>query len=168
MPDSAATPNTMMLLRVRDAGKGVNPASVTIEVDGNVVYSGDVEASSTAYGVCVRTGTKADYRYLYQPKESTGEQVVVAVNARDLAGNVMPEQTYLFDTAMPLCPLPCRALLRSRPARIKTACPMRSSLDQSNLDQRRPAIVSDGKGNTWSAWQAGDAGQRQIYVSRAV
>ena len=43
---------------------------------------------------------------------------------------------------------------------------MKPSLDQSNLDQRRPAIVRDGTGNTWSAWQAGDAGQRQIYVSR--
>jgi len=141
------TPNTMMRLHVRDTGKGINPASVTIEVDGNVVYSGDVELASTPYGVCARTGTQADYTYLYQPKESTGEQVVVAVNARDLAGNVLPEQTYLFTTA--------------------TAVSDELALDPNNLDQRRPAAVGDSKGNVWSIWQAGDDGQRQIYISLA-
>jgi uncharacterized repeat protein (TIGR02543 family) len=147
-PGSVATPSEMMVLHVRDAGKGVNPASVTIEVDGHVVYTGDVDSSSTAYGVCSRSGSQADYIYTYQPKESSGAQLVVAVDARDLAGNVIPEQTYLFGAT-------------------QSAAPDQTvALDQSNLDQRGSATARDSKGNTWSIWQAGDAGQQQIYISR--
>jgi len=165
MPDSGTTPNTMMLLHVRDAGKGVNPASVSIEVDDHLVYSGDVESSSTAYGICVRTGTKADYTYMYQSHESTGEQVVVTVNARDLAGNVMPEQTYLFDAAASV-PAPTQTVAPEQAGVDQNSVSDEVAPDQSDLDQRRPAVATDGKGNTWSAWQAGDAGQRQIYLSR--
>ncbi len=163
---SVATPSEMMLLHVRNAGKGVNPASVTIEVDGNVVYNGDVESSSTPYGVCVRSGTQADYTYLYQPKESTGEQVVVAVNARDLADNVLPEQTYLFDTATSVSDVP-QSVAPDQAGVDQNSVSDQLALDPNTFGQRRPAPVSDGKGNTWSIWQAGEAGQRQIYISRA-
>ncbi len=163
---SVVTPSEMMLLHVRNAGKGVNPASVTIEVDGNIVYSGDVESARTAYGVCARTGIKADYTYLYQPRQSTGQQVVVAINARDLVGNVLPEQTYLFDAATPVPEVP-QSVAPEQAGVDQNGLSDQLALDPNTFGQRRPAPVSDGQGNTWSIWQAGEAGQRQIYISRA-
>ena len=155
------TPNSMMILHVRDAGSGVNPATVTVEVDRNVVYSGDVASSTTQYGVCTRSGAKADYTYSYQPKASSvGVQSAVIISARDRAGRALPEQKYTFDT---------RANVFSAGQEVapeQASAGQVLALDQTGLGQSKSATVADSKGNTWSVWQEGDTGQRQIYVSR--
>jgi uncharacterized repeat protein (TIGR02543 family) len=151
-PDSIqAPPNTLVTLHLSDDGQGVDPASVSITVDEKLVYSGDADLQRTAYGVCYRSGTKADYTYIYQRRDLYGDsrEVAVKVGARDLAGNLMPEQTYSFATEM-------YAFGRSRNA----------LTDQSNLNQGRPVTMSDTRGNIWIMWQAGNAGTRHIYAAR--
>ena len=151
-PDSIqAPPDTLVILHVTDEGAGVDAASVSIEVNGNVVYSGDVDSCRTAYGVCRRSGTKADYTYAYQRagifRYST--EVPVTVAARDLAGNAMTGQTYSFATEM-----------------YSFGLNRRVAEDKSSLVQGRPVTVSDSRGNIWVAWQGGTAGARHIYASR--
>jgi uncharacterized repeat protein (TIGR02543 family) len=149
-PDSIqAAPDTLVVLHVRDAGQGVDGASVTIRVGGHPVYTGDVDSQRTASGVCYRSGTKADYTYTYQPQSSFGfsKEVTVVVDARDLAGNVMPEQTYSFATEM-------YSFGASR-----SFCK-----DQTGLTQGRPATVRDRQSNLWLVWQAGNPGSRHVYA----
>jgi uncharacterized repeat protein (TIGR02543 family) len=149
-PDSIqAAPDTLVILHVRDAGQGVDGASVAIRVGGYLVYTGDADSQRTAYGICYRSGTRADYTYTFQPHSSFGfsKEVTVVVEACDLAGNVMPEQTYSFATAM----------YSFGASRIV-------SKDQTGLTQGRPATVRDRQGNLWVVWQAGNPGSRQVYI----
>jgi len=151
-PDSIqAPPNTLVTLHLSDNGQGVDPASVAVTVDGQLVYNGDADLQRTASGVCYRSGTKADYTYIYQRRDTYGDsrEVAVKVSARDLAGNVMPEQTYSFATEM-------YSFGRNRSA----------STDQTNLNQGKPATVSDSRGNIWIVWHAGNTGARHIYAAR--
>jgi uncharacterized repeat protein (TIGR02543 family) len=144
------SPNTLVVLQVRDEGKGVDAASVSIRVDGHLVYTGDVDSLRTAYGICYRSGTKAQYTYAYQQQGGFGysRQVAVTVNARDLAGNGMPEQTYSFDTEM-----------------YSFGVNRSVSTDQTGLSQGGPATVDDGRGNIWVVWHAGNPGSRHIYAA---
>jgi uncharacterized repeat protein (TIGR02543 family) len=151
-PDSIQAPtDTLVALHITDGGTGVDAASVSIEVGGQVIYSGDVDSSRTAYGICRRYGTKADYTYVYQQaaifRYST--EVPVTVTARDLAGNAMLGQTYCFATEM-----------------YSFGLNHRVAEDQTKLDQGRPVVASDTHGDIWVAWQGGATGARQIYVSR--
>jgi uncharacterized repeat protein (TIGR02543 family) len=151
-PDSIQAPtDTLVALHITDQGTGVDATSVSIEVGGNVVYSGDADSCRTAYGVCRRSGTKADYTYVYQQAGifRYSAEVPVTVTARDLAGNAMLGQTYSFATEM-----------------YSFGLNHRVAEDRTKLDQGRPAIVSDSHGDIWVAWQGGTAGARQIYVSR--
>lgn len=136
----------MTVLHVRDTGKGVDPASVAIDVDGNIVYSGDVESSNTGYGLCVRGGAKADFTYLYQPKESTDKQAVVAVKARDLAGNVIPERTHLFDTAT------------ATPDLSQNVAPEQAGVDQNAARGQPNGLVA-------VVWQDDRAGNQDVYMA---
>jgi hypothetical protein len=150
-PDSIqVSPNTLVVLQVRDEGKGVDAASVSIHVDGHLVYTGDVDSLRTAYGVCYRSGTKAQYTYAYQQQGGFGysREVAVTINARDLAGNGMPEQTYSFGTEM-----------------YSFGINRRVFMDQTGLSQGGPATVNDGRGNVWIVWHAGNPGSRHIYAA---
>ncbi len=151
-PDAIqAPPNALVTLHLGDEGAGVDPAAVSIAVAGNLIYSGDVDSFRTAYGICRRYGTRADYTYVYQREEpfSRSVEIPVAVNARDLAGNAMPEQTYSFATEM-----------------YSFGLNHRIAADKTSLDQSRPATVRDNHGDIWIAWQGGAAGGRNVYISR--
>ncbi len=139
-----------MVLHLHDEGDGIDGASVSIRVDGNLIYAGDVDTHRTAHGVCHRSGTKEDYVYTYQQQTTYdyGREVSVRVNARDLAGNVMPEQTYCFATAMYSFGVN------------RSVC-----ADQTDLTQGWPATVGDSQGNLWVIWHAGSVGARHIYAT---
>jgi len=38
-------------------------------------------------------------------------------------------------------------------------------MDQTGRNQGQPASAVDAQGNTWVAWHAGDAGERQVYAA---
>jgi uncharacterized repeat protein (TIGR02543 family) len=167
-PDAIqAPPNTLVILHLSDAGEGVDAASVSIRVNGAPVYTQDLDSQRTDYGVCRRVGTKADYTYVYQPHNLLGydREVSVTVNARDLAGNVMPDptrspapegpsgptagQTYSFTTEM-----------------YSFGVNRAVTEDQYDLAQGRPTTVGDSQGNLWVVWHAGNLGSRHIYAAR--
>ena len=100
--------------------------------------------------MCRRSGTSTDYTYSYQQSRPFryNAQVAVAVDARDLAGNVMPQQAYSFATEM-------YSFARGR----------KVSESQANRLQGKPAAAGDGEEGVWIAWHAGDAGNRHVYVA---
>jgi len=143
--------NPVISLTVSDAGQGVDAGTVTIRVNDQLVYSGNAASYQSVYGVCSRTGTQASYRYAYQPAEAFrfDEQVSVRVTASDLAGNAMTPHNCSFTTEM-------RVFGDNRPA----------SWAPDDADKTSPATVCDSAGNIWLAYHAGEAGQRDIYVSK--
>jgi len=143
--------NPVISLTVSDAGQGVDAGTVTIRVNDQLVYSGNAASYQSVYGVCRRTGTQASYRYAYQPAEAFrfDEQVSVRVTASDLAGNAMTPHNCSFTTEM-------RVFGDNRPA----------SWAPDDADKTSPATVCDSAGNIWLAYHAGEAGQRDIYVSK--
>jgi|GEM_PF-6071091 len=148
--DSIQAPlNTLIILHVVDDGKGVDPESVTIEVDDNLVYSGNTTTHSSIHGKCHRIGTKADYTFIYQPKQNfeLDESVRVKVKAKDLASNTMAEYSYSFKTEM---------LSFGKNTRV----------DLRNIKKGRPVTVCDNSGNIWAAWHAGVVDSRDIYIGK--
>jgi uncharacterized repeat protein (TIGR02543 family) len=143
-------PDTLLVLRVCDAGQGVDAASVSIQVDGHLIYTGDVTSYRTAYGVCTRAGTEAQYTYVYQQQGDFrySRRVAVTVQAQDRVGNVMPEQTYSFATEM-----------YSFGANLSVAA------DQLGLPQGKPATARDGQDTVWIVWHAGSPGSRHVYAT---
>jgi hypothetical protein len=143
--------NTLIILHVVDDGKGVDPESVTINVNDNLVYSGNTATHSSIHGKCHRIGTKANYTFIYQPKQNFGfdESVNVKVNAKDLADkpNPMAEYSYSFKTEM---------LSFGRNTRV----------DPRDVKKGRPVTVCDNSGNIWAAWHAGVADSRDIYIGK--
>ncbi len=151
-PETIQVPlNNLVTLHITDAGMGVDAASVTITVDGAIVYEGDTEAYRSAHGQCSRSGARNDYRFIYQHERmfDYDRPVTVRVNATDLAGNAMNEFQYSFMTEM-------RAFGRNKPVGERTG----ASADS------RPATASDAAGNIWAAWHAGSADSRDIYVAK--
>jgi len=150
-PDAIQVPlNNLVTLHITDASAGVDASSVTIQVDGSVVYQGNVEAYTSATGRCSRSGTKNDYRFIYQPNAMFrfDQTVAVSVNGADLAGNVMNEYQGSFTTAM-------RAFGRNT-----SVSPLGGNADSQS------ATAADPAGNLWVAWHAGAAGSRDIYVAK--
>jgi len=143
--------NSLVLLRITDAGDGVDANTVTIRVNDNVVYAGNVASASGVHGVCRRVGTPAHYVYAFQPVEDFDydSTVAVTVNAVDLAGNAMAQQSYSFRTQM-------RTFGSNHCA----------SWGPDGLDKGGAATVCDAGGNVWVVWHAGDAGSRDIYIAR--
>lgn len=142
--------NSLVLLHLSDADEGVDPGTVAIAVNGEPVYVGDVASYTSSSGVCRRVGTQADYTYAYQAAEDFDYDapVTVTVNATDLEGNVMAQQSYSFRTQM-------RAFGSNRCA----------SWGPEHLDKGAPATVCGADGNIWVVYHAGDEGSRDIYVS---
>jgi len=142
--------NSLVLLHVSDAGEGVDANTVGIEVNGESVYAGDVASYTSSSGVCRRAGTKADYTYAYQAADDFDYDaaVTVTVNAADLEGNAMAQQSYSFRTQM-------RAFGANRCA----------SWGPTGVDRGGAATVSDASGNLWVVYHAGAGGARDIYVA---
>jgi uncharacterized repeat protein (TIGR02543 family) len=151
-PDSIQVPlNSLVVLRISDEGEGVDGATVSIRINGDTVYAGNAASYSSAGGICRRMGDPAHYVYAYQPAHPFDfhDVVVATVNASDLAGNAMSEQSYSFETEM-------WAFGDNR----------RISTGPEGLDKGAPAAARDNGGNTWVAWHAGAAGTRDIYLAR--
>ncbi|HLB74638.1 MAG TPA: putative Ig domain-containing protein, partial [Sedimentisphaerales bacterium] len=146
-----ASLNNLVTLHVTDDGKGVDPATVSITLDGSVIYTGNASNYVSATGNCRRTGTATNYAYAYQPDEvfDFDETKTVTVNATDLGGNAMTQVSYSFRTEMRS--FGSNTLLGS---------------DAADADKGAPATASDSSGNIWAAWHAGPAGSRDIYIAR--
>ena len=153
--DSIQVPiNSLIYLDITDSGAGVDAATVTIEVDSNLVYTGDTDDCNTVYGHCRRIGTNAAYTYIYQADESFNydQTVNVTVNASDLAplgSNPMTEYSYSFKTEM-------RSFGQNK----------RVSDVGDDLGSSTPATASDSSGNIWVVWHTGQTGSRDIYIGK--
>jgi len=143
--------NSLIILHVIDAGKGVDAGTVIITLDGSTIYSGDTSNYVSATGNCRRIGTAADYTYAYQSSQTFDfdQTITVAVNATDLGGNVMSQQSYSFRTEM-------RSFGQNKLL----------GSDIEGLDKGAPATVRDSSGNIWAVWHAGPAGSRDIYLAK--
>jgi len=145
----------LVILKVADNGDGVAASSVTININGNIVYTGDTADYNSSYGYCHRTGTEANYTFIYQPHTAFDydQTVSVVVNAQDLTGNTMTPYSYSFVTET-------RSFGENK--KVNT-----SSID---LTKGHPATVRDSNGNIWAAWHAGlvsSSGMiRGIYVGK--
>jgi uncharacterized repeat protein (TIGR02543 family) len=141
--------NTLITLHITDSGDGVDANSVTIQINNNLVYSGNTTKYSSAYGQCHRTGTEADYIFIYQSNEmfDFDQLVSVTVNASDLAGNVMDQYSYSFRTEM-------RSFGRN------------ILVDSDDLTKGGSATACDSNGNIWVAWHAGATGNKDIYINK--
>jgi PKD repeat protein len=150
-PDAIQVPlNNLVTLHITDANSGVDANSVAIRVDGSIVYQGNVDVYTSSKGQCSRSGTKNDYRFIYQPNAMFGfdQTVAVSASAADQAGNLMSERQISFTTEM-------RAFGRNQPV---------SSL--GGYTDSQPATACDPAGNLWVAWHAGTIGSRDIYVTK--
>ncbi len=143
--------NNLITLNIADAGIGVDASLVTIQVNNNIVYTGDTSHYISMGGNCRRLGTKADYQFVYQSNEvfDYDQTLTLTVNATDLVGNAMDEHSYSFVTQM-------RSFGQNKQ--------VSSGLD--NLNSGGPATVCDTDGNIWAVWHAGPAGSRNIYVAK--
>ena len=91
-----AATNTTISLHIKDNGVGVHNASIEMLVNGSKITP-------------VISGTKTDYIVSYKPTVnfSYEQQVQVIVRAKDLSGNVMPEESYSFKVGvMPITTSP--------------------------------------------------------------
>jgi hypothetical protein len=142
--------NSFIILHVTDA-LGVDAASVEISLNGDRIYYGDTAEYASATGICRRVGTPADFTYAYQSSEpfDFDSLMTVTVNAADLGGTAMDEQSYSFRTEM-------RSFGQNKQV----------SPSADNLDSSKPATVRDGAGNIWAVWHAGPIGARNIYVAK--
>ncbi len=142
--------NNLVTLHITDANSGVDANSVAIQIDGGIVYQGNVEVYTSTTGRCSRSGTKNDYRFIYQPNAMFGfdQKVAVSVKAADLAGNIMNEYQNSFTTEM-------RAFGKNT-----SVSPLGGNADSQS------ATASDLAGNLWVAWHAGVVGSRDIYVAK--
>jgi len=151
-PDSIQVPlNNLVTLHVTDAGTGVDTGTVVIRVNDQIVYQGSEAVYTSPYGRCGRSGSKNDYRYIYQPDQMAecDQTMVVKVNAADLQGNVMSEYSYSYVTEM-------QSFGANRALSTGTGSAAAS----------RPVTVRDTAGNLWAAWHAGPLGSRDIYVAK--
>lgn len=137
--------NSLVAVTLADAGDGIDPATVRIQVDDTTVYTGDTANYDSATGECRRSGTASRYHYNYQPDVlfNFDQQVTVTVNASDTAGNAMTAQSYTFRTEM----------YSFGENVFVAAC-------------SAPTTVTDGNGTVWAAWHSGNEGARDIYIGQ--
>ena len=151
-PDAIQVPvNPLIALHIVDMKTGVDPNLVEIRIDGNVIYSGNIEIYQSLWGRCKRTGTKADYIFAFQPAQlfDFDHTIDITVNAANLAGISMPEYNYSFITEM-------RTFGRN----------VQVYSDRTVTSQANPAVVRDSQGNIYTAWEAGAVGSRNIYIGK--
>ncbi len=152
VPDAIQVPlNNLVTLHLTDAGTGVNAESVTIAVDNAIVYQGNKDSYTSAYGQCNRSGTKNDYEFIYQHHDmfEFDHTVSVRINAADLAGNAMDEFAYSFVTEMRVF-----------------GSNQQVSKSTGTSDKSGPVTASDAAGNLWAVWHAGPEKSRDIYAAK--
>jgi hypothetical protein len=150
--DSIQVPvNSLIILHVTDTGIGVDASSVTITLEGDVIYTGDTTSYDTASGHCCRVGTRTDYTYVYQSDQNFDfdQTLTVTVNASDLSGLVMAAKSYSFTTEM-------RSFGENKQ--------VDPNID--GIDKAGPATARDSSGNIWTVWHAGPVGSRDIYIAK--
>ena len=161
--------NALILLDIVDTGKGVDADSVNIQVNGEIVYTGNADSHSSTNGVCRRSGNKAAYQYVYQGSNAFGfdQTLEIAVNATDLAANAMSEYTYSFTSEM-------RSFGEKKTLRNLTDG-RRIIGSPANQDEENPlTLASDSSGNVWAAWTEGDQHlngnltNRDIYLGKII
>ena len=158
--------DTIIQLHVTDGGSGVDYGdnTVTIQVEGDLIYDGANETSPGVYdsnslhpnqavrGICRRVGSDADYTFVFQPSTlfDYEQKVDVTVDAEDKAGNEMTQENYHFYTVM-------RSFGKN--AKVNT--------DTGTLIQNNSATVTDSEGNIWIVWdQTNAAGNTDIFIGR--
>ncbi|MCK4784944.1 MAG: hypothetical protein KAV87_14425 [Desulfobacteraceae bacterium] len=152
-PDQVAR-DTIIQLHITDemigSTSGVDPESVKIEVEGVVIYEGDVPIFESALGTCrrVEITESGDYLFVFQVSNwfDYEQEVEVVVHAEDIAGNEVNE-TYTFYTVM-----------RSFGPNIQV------NSDIGDFVANNPATARDSDGNIWVVWDemtaAGDTDVR--------
>jgi len=141
--------NNLIILHILDDNSGVDVNSVTIKVNDDVVYTGNTTDYSSAWGHCRRTGTIADFTFVYQPDQmfDFDQAINVTVNAADICGNAMVEHSHSFETEM-------------------FSFGENKNINADGLSKNHPATVQDSGGNIWAAWHAGATGSRDIYIAK--
>jgi hypothetical protein len=82
--------DTSIVFHVKDIQSGVDKSSIKLQVNGIITTP-------------VITGTVTDFVVIYKPQVKFGynQEINVIINAKDLSGNTMPEDTYTFTTGNP-------------------------------------------------------------------
>jgi len=142
--------NGLIILDVTDTGDGIDPASLVMTVENNIVYQDDLAKCVTEQGQCRRAGTDSGYTLTFQSDGiyNYDKVIQVTVDAKDKAGNTMPTYNYHFTTEM-LGFTAQQALCAQNP-----------------LAQSNPTTILDNNGNTWAACETGIAPEKSICVSK--
>ncbi len=174
--DIQALLNARLILHIVDLGTGIDPSSVRILVNGDMVYIGNTQKYVSEYGQCRRRGTSADYVYTYDPVKlyMYDQLVTVTVIANDLAGNVM-SQSIEYEAAMSAmiggdipvgldttvgCTYGFKTQMRIFGGDTQVGS------DLAGMPQDNPVTAQNSQGNIWVAWEAGPDGSRDIYVAK--
>ena len=157
--------DTIIQLHITDAGSGVeyDGGTVTIHVEGDLIYDGANETSPGVYnssflhpeqavkGICRRTGTETDYMFVFQASDlfDYEQEVDVVVNATDKLGYEITD-TYSFFT-----------LMQTFGRNIKV------NSDTGTFAQNHPDSAIDSSGNIWVVWEhTVITGDSDIYIGK--
>lgn len=156
-PNSIQVPrDTYIKLGITDNYSGVDVNTVQILVEENLVYDGSLAEPNgtykTSFGTCIRTGTEAEYVFVFRPSTwfDFEQEVNVLVYAKDKYNNTMPKQSYSFYIVM-----------RTFGGNLKV------NTGSDSFSQDHPATAADSSGNIWVVWDhspsAYDSG---IYIGK--
>jgi len=151
-PGSIQVPlNNLMTLDATDDNTGIDPDSIVIKINDEIIYSGNQAEYTSIHGTCRRSGTNANYKFVYQPENpfDFDQVVAVSVTASDIAGNTLNQYAYSFKTEM-----------RSFGKNIKV------NSDTEAPDKGGVVTAADAEGNIWIVWHAGLDDERDIYISK--
>jgi|GEM_PF-2346317 len=150
-------------LHVTDGGSGVryDGETVTIRIEGDLIYDGAHETASGVYntksrdqavrGICRRSGTAADYEFAFTPSTRFDHEqsVDVVVTVADVAGNT-DTISYSFTT---------ETRFFGKNAKVNS--------DSGKLIQDHPATAVDSAGNIWVVWDQQVTGtDTDIYIGK--
>lgn len=143
-------PNTLIMVDLSDTGTGIDPNTVTIHLEDQLVYAGYAPEYDSASGRCQRQGNPTNYRYFYQPTAvfSYGQTVDVRINALDEQGNRMTECRYSFATEMQAF----GAVMEAE-----------STLP---IGTRGRVVTVAAEQIVWAVYEVGPAPRRDLYISR--
>ncbi len=150
-PDAIQVPlRTLIILYLTDVGTGVDGNTVSIDVNGENVYTGNVSSFSSTQGRCHRIGNISRFIFIYQPylDFDYDQTVTIAVDANDLSGNKMND-SYSFTTEM---------LSFGKNEKVDSG--------SSSIADGHTATAADSGGNIWAVWQKGATGSRDIYIGK--
>ena len=151
-PNSIQIPrNSLVTLHIMDTESGVDPNSIVIQIQDEIIYAGGVIQYDSLRGCCRRIGTTSDYCFTFQPNTffDFDQEIQVSVIAVDRAGNAMTNgNVYSFRTEM------------------RRFGGYQSLHPENGLPKDSPHTARDGFDTLWVVWAAGQVGSRNIYVSR--